>query len=413
MIILNKKFKRVQKTKKRYILITGGRGSAKSFGISTLLVILMHVSRHIILFARYTMISAKDSIIPEFEEKIEMMQEHEHFDILSKDITEIHTGSKILFRGIKTSSGKQTAKLKGIKGLTTLVVDEAEEFTDEDDFDKIDGSIRKKGVRNRVILIMNPTTKNHWIYKRWFEGHLSYEIIDGHKIPISNHPDIEHIHFTYLDNEKNLSRSFLKNIHNLKLNNTKKYVHRFLGAWVDKAEGVIFENWEVGKFDDYYGTICGIDYGYFPDPFALVRISIDSINKILYVQELAYGTEYTNEDVLKLIGANCSKSELIIADTNEPRTTEMISESGFNIEKAKKGNGSVAQDIRDIQDYKIVVTEDSQNIIIELNNYAWNNKKASMPIGEYDHAIAAIRYAFRKTVGDYDDRSVSWVGSSF
>ena len=65
-----------------------------------------------------------------------------------------------MFRGIKTSSGDQSAQtLNPCKGITTFVVEEAEELVDEDVFDKIDLSVRQKGIQNRVILVMNPATK--------------------------------------------------------------------------------------------------------------------------------------------------------------------------------------------------------------------------------------------------------------
>ena len=40
----------------------------------------------------------------------------------------------------------------------------------KDIFDKIDLSVRQKGRDNRIILILNPTTKEHWIYERFFES---------------------------------------------------------------------------------------------------------------------------------------------------------------------------------------------------------------------------------------------------
>lgn len=52
-----------------------------------------------------------------------------------------------MFRGIRTSSGNQTAKLKSIQGLTTFVCDEAEEWNSEEDFDKLVLSIRQKGFK--------------------------------------------------------------------------------------------------------------------------------------------------------------------------------------------------------------------------------------------------------------------------
>ena len=86
--------------------------------------------------------SAEISIIPEFEEKIYKLGESENFDITKTFIESKKTGSGIIFSGIKTSSGNQTAKLKSITGLNGLIVEEAEEFLDEKAFNTIDDSIR-------------------------------------------------------------------------------------------------------------------------------------------------------------------------------------------------------------------------------------------------------------------------------
>jgi len=154
----------------RYFIFTGGRGSGKSFGVAVGLLYLTAEAGHTILFTRYTLRSANISIIPEFKEKIELLGFDKMFYITKDEIVNKATGSKILFRGIKTSSGDQTANLKSLQGITTWVMDEAEELVDEDIFDKIDLSVRQKGVGNRIILILNPTTKEHWIYERFFES---------------------------------------------------------------------------------------------------------------------------------------------------------------------------------------------------------------------------------------------------
>ena len=149
------------------ILITGGRGSGKSFNAGTFIERLTFEEGHVVLYCRYTMTSASISVIPEFQEKIEADGTDEFFDITKTDITNLVSGSKVLFRGIKTSSGNQTAKLKSIQGITTFVCDEAEEWTSESDFDKMVLSIRQKGIQNRVIIIMNPTDSSHFIYKKY------------------------------------------------------------------------------------------------------------------------------------------------------------------------------------------------------------------------------------------------------
>jgi phage terminase large subunit len=154
----------------RYFVITGGRGSGKSFEVGRFTSLLSFESNHKVLFTRQTMTSAHLSIIPEFQQKIELLELEPLFDVNRGEIRNKKSGSLIMFKGLKTSSGDQTANLKSLQGVTTWVLDEAEELIDESTFDKINLSIRQKGVQNRIILILNPATKEHWIYKRFFEN---------------------------------------------------------------------------------------------------------------------------------------------------------------------------------------------------------------------------------------------------
>ena len=162
-INIHKKYLPISTDDSRYFVVTGGRGSGKSFSINALLVILTYERGHTILFTRYTLTSARISIIPEFIEKLELMDCIADFHVTKDEIINRKSGSKIIFRGIKTSSGDQTASLKSLTGITTWVVDEAEELTDEQKFDTIDLSVRQQGKQNRVILILNPTTKEHFV----------------------------------------------------------------------------------------------------------------------------------------------------------------------------------------------------------------------------------------------------------
>lgn len=218
---------------KRYYLITGGRGSGKSYSVALFLLNLTYEPDNIVLFTRWTMISAHISIIPEFIQKIEVMGVEDDFDITQNEIVNKHTGSKILFRGIKTSQGTATANLKSISGVSCFVLDEAEELVDEDVFDRIDLSIRAKNVPNRVILVMNPSYKSHWIYERW--------------IKTGKRKDTEYIHTTYLHNRKNLSQSFLDQALRVKNTNLDRYNHLFLGHWIEDAEGLLWSRFLIDR----------------------------------------------------------------------------------------------------------------------------------------------------------------------
>lgn len=386
MIQLNRKYLPIINNNTRYYILTGGRGSAKSFSASLLFTKLCVEGPQRILFSRYTMVAAHLSIIPEFIEKINLLNADNLFHITKNEIVNPSASSSIIFKGIKTSSGDQTANLKSLQGVTTWVLDEAEELRDENIFDKIDFSVRTKGVQNRVVLIMNPSTKEHWIYKRFFENKGVQEGFNG------VNGDTTYIHTTYLDNLKNLDDSFLNQIERIKLEQPDKFKHIIMGGWMNKAEGVIFTNWSIGEFDSSIPSVFGQDYGFSIDPSALVNVSIDKLKKKIYVNECFCKQGMTTSEI-EIENKRYAGSKLIIGDSSEPRLIDELNKSGVNIRGAVKGEGSVSGGIAMMQDYEIIVTENSLNIIKELNNYAWSDKKSGTPIDAYNHTLDSIRYS--------------------
>ena len=369
----------------RYFICTGGRGSGKSFAINTLLTLLTYEQGHKILFTRYTLRAASISIIPEFIEKLELQKIEQDFHITKDEIINKQTGSKILFRGIKTSSGDQTANLKSLQGVTTWVLDEAEELTDESIFDKIDLSIRQKDKDNRVILILNPTTKENFIYQRFFEAR---GVEAGSNI-IKD--DTTYIHTTYLDNIENLSESYIKQIEQMKERRPNRYKHTILGSWLDKAEGVIYSNWSIGEFKQVGKIVFGQDYGFSNDPSTLIKTSIDKDNKIIYVQQCFYQTKLTTSEIA-VLNKKYAGNNLIVGDSAEPRLINELSRHN-KVVPAIKGQGSITYGISLLQDYDLVISEDSVELIKELNNYCWLEKKSQTPCDNWNHCLDALRYA--------------------
>ena len=370
----------------RFFVLTGGRGSGKSFEVGRFTSLLSFEAGHKILFTRQTMTSAGLSIIPEFQEKISLLELNGFFGVKRSEIVNTRSNSEIIFKGLKTSSGDQTASLKSLQGVTCWILDEAEELVDETTFDKINLSIRQKGVQNRVILILNPTTKEHWIYKRFFER-------TGVKAGFTGvHDNVTYIHTTYKDNIDNLDQSFLDEVALIKRNNPKKYKHVILGGWLDKAEGVVFTNWEFGEFNpDKLQTSFGQDYGFSIDPTTLVEVAIDKSKKIIYLKELLYKAKLTTTEIAT-INKDRAGSGLIIGDSAEPRLITELKRLGCNISPAKKGPGSISAGIAMMQDYKIVVSSDSTNIAKELNNYVYSDKTSKLFVDSFNHIIDAVRY---------------------
>ena len=391
MITLKNKYKPLFENDTRYFIITGGRGSSKSFGVGTFTNLLSFELGHKILFTRQTMTSAHLSIIPEFQEKIDLMQLNAFFDVNKSEIKNKESGSEIIFKGIKTSSGDQTASLKSLQGVTTWILDEAEELTDEITFDKINLSIRQKGKQNRVILILNPATKEHWIYKRFFEDKGVQEGFNGIK------DDVTYIHTTYLDNIDNLDISFINEVERIKETNPNKYKHQILGGWLNRAEGVVFDNWKIGLFTDTGYRYFGQDFGFSIDPTTLIECAIDKTNKTIYVKEHLYKAGLKTSQIA-VENIRYAGRTLIIADSAEPRLIEELKLQGCNIKGISKP--LIIDRVALLQDWLIVVDSESKNIIKELNNYVWQDKKSNTPIDDYNHTLDPIGYVLWDVIGN-------------
>jgi phage terminase large subunit len=386
LVVLNPKYQPLITNNTRYFILTGGRGSAKSFAVGTFASALSFEPGHKILFTRQTMASAHLSIIPEFEEKINLLNAQLLFEVNKSEVRNTQSGSEIIFRGIKTSSGDQSANLKSLQGVTTWIVDEAEELVDENIFDKINLSVRQKGKQNRVILILNPATKEHWIYKRFFEDTGIEPGWNGQK------DNVTYIYTDYRDNIDNLDEVYVDEIKQLEIKNPSKYKHQILGGWLDKAEGVIFTNWEIAPFQEINKSVFGQDFGFSIDPTTLIETSIDNNNKRIYIKELLYKPRMTTSDIYAENLLSAGKS-LIIADSAEPRLISELKDKGNNIVPTFKGPGSITAGYAVLMDYRLIIDPCSINTIKELNNHVWHDKKSSTPVDDYNHSLDAIRYA--------------------
>lgn len=383
MIKLNSKYEPLFNSESRIFIVTGGRGSSKSFGVTTFACLLSKEEQHKILYTRATMTSAHLSIIPEFQEKIELLGMPQSFGIKKTEIINTDSGSEILFRGIRASSGDQTANLKSLQGITTWILDEAEEETNEERFDTIQRSIRSNKRQNRIILILNPATKEHWIYKRFFEQAGVEAGWNGTK------GNVTYIHTSYLDNIENLPADYLEDFRLLKINNPKKYNHVVMGGWLDKAEGVVFTDWKFGEFNpDQLQSSCGMDFGFSVDPDTLTEVAIDKVKKIIYLKEHIYQKGLRVDQLAELIKSKVG--DMLIISETDPRLLADLKYRGVNVKQHVKGKIEVG--ITMMLEYQIIVEPNSKNIAKEFNNHAYSDKGSKLYIDNYNHAIDGSRY---------------------
>jgi len=92
-------------------------------------------------------------------------------------------------------------------------------------------SVRQKGIQNRIILVLNPKSKTHWIYKRFFETPGVDPKFNG------EHEGVCYIHTSYLENLDNLSKEFIDEAEKCKRFTPELYRYDYLGEWVLSIEG--------------------------------------------------------------------------------------------------------------------------------------------------------------------------------
>lgn len=390
-------FDKELRKKVRYFVVTGGRGSGKSFAVSLANVQSLMEFKQKILFTRWTMKSADVSIIPEFVEKIDLLGVDQHFRVSKDEVNCFAQRSGIIFRGIKTSAGNQTAALKSLSGLTGWVLDEAEELVDESIFSKIDMSIRSQNNPNFVILILNPATKDHWIFKRFFKD----KVEPGFNGVVGN---VCYIHSTWEDNRDNLPDEFIQELVRMKFEDPVRYKHEIMGGWKERADGLVFPEFSVGNFRPTNNMCYGQDFGFSDDPTVLVHVSVDEPNRKLYAKEVFRGFGMSASSIAKN-NLKSAGSGLIMADSADPRLVAELKKYGCNIRKVTKKHGSIIDGIALMQDFDIVLDPGSKEMINEFSNYAWHQSNRR-PIDKYNHTPDAIRYALtrlyaRKRTGKY------------
>lgn len=188
--------------------------------------------------------SIVDSIKPELSDKIELLG---MTGIVSDTTSHIeYKGNRIAFKGIKTGSLQQTANLKSLSGFNVFINDEAEELPDYKTFKKIFYSMRSLDKRNLTILILNPTTKEHWIYKEFFEK----RGVKGGVNQVSG--NVMYIHSSYLDADLSLvPKNILADYERLKLEDPKEYDNIVLGGWITELEGQVFPDSSLKRYREF------------------------------------------------------------------------------------------------------------------------------------------------------------------
>ena len=378
--------------KGRYRVVKGGRGSKKS--TTTALWIIYKMMQYPLantLVIRRIFNTHKDSTYTQLKWASNVLGVS-HLWKFSKsplEATYIPTGQKILFRGLDDPMSITSITVEH-GHLCWCWFEEAFQVMNEDDFNKVDMSIRgelPKGYFKQITLSFNPWSEKHWLKKRFFDA---------------EDEDVLAITTNYACNEF-LGEDDKKLFEKMKINNPRRYNIEGLGNW-GIAEGLIYNNFEELDFDieeikkrENIKSAFGLDFGYTNDATAFICSLIDLDNMEIFIFDEHYQKAMSNKMIADMIKYKGYAKERIVGDSSEPKSIDDIKRQGiYRIKGARKGKDSILNGIQYIQDFKIYVHPKCENTIIELSNYVWDTKEGNVinkPIDDYNHLMDALRYS--------------------
>ena len=299
---------------------------------------------------------------------------------------ELPNGAEFIFKGMDNPE-----KIKSIKGISDVVMEEASEFT-LDDYTQLTLRLRDKAHKQKQIYLMfNPVSKANWVYNAFFVKKPKNTVV---------------YQTTYKDN-RFLDALTRENIEELANRNEAYYKIYALGefATLDKLvfpkyTKVLLNKDDLRQITSYFG----LDYGFINDPSAFMHVKIDDDRKRLYVVEEYVKKGLTNDKIAESITALGYAKEQIRADSAEKKSNQELRNLGISrVIDVKKGAGSVMQGIQYLLQYEWIVDERCVKTIEELENYTWKKDKATNeyinePVDSYNHCLDAIRYAIQDKI---------------
>lgn len=272
------------------------------------------------------------------------------------------------------------------------------------EFFSCDNETKLRG-RKRKILFVNEA--NELKYLEWQQLQLrttQFSIIDynpsfsdEHWIcDVNKDPRTYHFISTYKDNPF-LEQKVIDEIESLKRKNFSLWQIYGLGLQA-QVEGLVFRNVEVVEriTETCYSRrrFIGMDFGYTNDPTAIVDVLIEEETKTIYIDEICYRTSMLTSDIIAELKPQGQVK--IVSESADPRLVQEIYRAGINIHSVVKYHGSIEAGITKMQEYKLVITKRSTNVIKEFRNYTYQQDKEgkwlNTPIDVWNHAIDAIRY---------------------
>lgn len=372
---------------------SGGRGSLKSSTVSIIVPLLLvgNPGTHALVLRKVAN-TIRDSVHAQYIWAIGELGMAAYWEAKVSPMELIYkpTGQKIMFRG-----ADDPMKIKSIKVpfgyIAVTHFEEKDQFAGRAEIRNIlQSTMRGGSVFWNFESYNPPISRDNWANKDSLEERADRLC---HKS-------------TYLQAPPEwLGEQFLAEAEHLKATDERAYQHEYLGIPVGTG-GNVFENLELREITDeemsHFDQIYqGVDYGWFPDPFAFIRLYYDRARETIYLMDEIYQNKLTNEASGNIIIQRGYKDAYITCDSAEPKSVADYRAMGLPAKAAVKGPGSVDYGMKWLQRRKIVIDRRrTPNAYNEFVNYEYERNKDGDIISGYpdanNHLIDATRYALER-----------------
>ena len=374
--------------------VFGGRGSLKSSWASLIAVrlIMEHPEIHGLVMRKVGN-TLRDSVYAQYEWAIGILGVSEFWKAKKNPLDLIYkpTGQRIMFRGADDPMKIKSIKVPfGYIGYTHF--EEKDQFGGRAELRNIlQSTMRGGAVFWNVETYNPPISRDNW----------------ANRDSAQDRPDRITHHSTYLDldNPEWLGEQFLNEAELLKARDERAWRHEYGGEAVGTG-GNVFENLEIRDISDaeirsFDRIYQGVDWGWFPDPFAFIRVHYDKARETIYVIDECYQQKFSNELSAKWIIDHRYNDTWITCDSAEPKSIADYRSMGVNAKEAIKGPGSVDYGMKWLQKRKIVIDKKRTPAAYEeFTRYEYEKNKDDEWISGYpdanNHLIDALRYAMER-----------------
>lgn len=359
----------------REAAVYGGRFSLKSHTVARILLIRARQKKTRVACFREMQNSIADSSHQLLSDLIREYNLSE-FTVTDKAIINELNGSDFIFKGLH----RNEQSVKSTEGIDVAWVEEAQSVT-EDSIEVLTPTVRKPG--SQIIYTYNRIEEEDPVHKRL--------VIEGrpNTLIINVNYDIA-LKYGLMPDEIRLE------MEDDKAKRPDLYNHKWLGKPLELTESRIYKGWSPVDEIPHEARLerYGIDFGWSPDPCAIVAVYYYNGGYIL--DEIAYQLEMSNREIAETL-KNLPKA-LVVADSAEPKSIEEVRMYGINIVPTLKGADSVRHGIKAVQDQRISYTKRSYNLKKEYSGYLWAVDKngkiiPGQPEDGNDHCMDAARYA--------------------